>query len=166
MFDLIDFHSFYSVWYWIALTLIWSWVCFQTMGMTHGMVLRASRRPEAQAELEFIAHVQAHRLRWLRDNLGAPLSAAVGFLLASIAVLGFYNRLEFFQALFMLAFPLTLVGSGTIRLATHIAEAEPKGEDLRRALSRRRRWNQAIAVAALVATAFVALFYDPRSLLY
>ncbi len=166
MFDLFEFHSFYSVWYWILLTLVWSWVCFQTMGLTHGMVLRAARRPEAQAELEFIAHVQAHRLRWFRDNLGAPVAAALGFMLASIAVLGFYNRIEFFQAVFMLVFPLALVGSGTVRLAAHIAEAEPKGADLRRALTRRRRLNQAMAIAALLATAFVALFYDPRSLLY
>jgi hypothetical protein len=158
----MEFESYYSIWYWILLTSVWTVVCYHTLGVSYGMILRAQRSPIVAAEVDSVALMISFRLGWIRRRLGMPLAAIAGFGLAALAVIGFVAKIEFAQALFMLLFPLSLVAAATLALSRDIVEKKPQGEVLRAMLSRRRRWNQVIAIVTLLATAVAALINDPR----
>lgn len=161
MFEVFRYESFFSIWYWVLIVLVWTLVCQRTLGVPHDMVLRAGRRPEVAARVDTLARIAAERIASVGDRLGAPLAAVAGFGLATLAAFGFQSGVEAAQAAFMLLFPLGIVATGALRLARQVRGEGLVGAALQRRLARRRTANQVIAILAILATAVAALGHPP-----
>jgi hypothetical protein len=155
VFDLIDMRSFSNLWYWIALAVTWSSASHWVLGVPWDMVLRARRvGGEAESDLEAIARVNINRLVNIADVAGPFILAFMTFVLVSLAILGFWYSVEFCQAVFLIAFPLAIVGAFSLRAARRIRAADDHGEKLRIRLSRHRMVIQGIGIVSIFVTAF------------
>ncbi len=154
LFDLIDFHSFSNLWYWIALAVTWSSASHWVLGVPFDMVLRARRGGEAaMQDLEDITRVNINRLLLIESDAGMILVALGCCVLTMLGSLGFWYGVEFCQATFLILLPMSLVALLTLRMAKKIRFAEAAGEDLCRLLNRHRIAIQGIGVLSITCTA-------------
>ncbi|MBC7140786.1 MAG: component of SufBCD complex, partial [Rhodobacteraceae bacterium] len=108
IFDLIDLRSFSNLWYWIALAVTWSSASHWVLGIPYDMVLRARRLGgQAEADLEDMARINIGRILYIEREAGVILLAMLSFALTSLALLGFFYKVEFCQAVFLIALPLS-----------------------------------------------------------
>jgi hypothetical protein len=161
----LDFQSFFSVWYWVLTVTVWTQICHRTLGVPYDMILRGDRLPDVAANVDAVARITAARLATIHRVAGPWLAAGGGFMLSTLAVLGFSSRVEAAAAAFLLLLPLSVVALQTLRLASWIVRRDVAGAMLRRALARRRAWNQAIAIGAILTAALVAVLRQPGMLL-
>ncbi len=161
MFQTFNTISFHSLWYWAFTILVWALVTSRTLGVPPDMVLRARRLPDVAARVDLLAHIAAARLVAVTSGIGVPVAGLVGFGLAMLAGIGFGSGVELAQAVFVLLCPLALVGAATARLARAVWRERIEGAELRRRLARRRMWNQAIAILAMLAASVVGLAHQP-----
>ena len=154
VFDLIDMRSFSNLWFWLALAAVWSAAGHYALGVPYDMVSRAATRGgQAEKDLEFLVRLRVERLV-LVSTLAGPWLVAMGALaLSSLAVLGFAYGVEVAQALFLMGFPLSVVGLLSLRAAERIAGEGFGGAVLRRRLVRHRRMVQAIGAVSIFVTA-------------
>lgn len=80
-------------------------------------------------------------------------------MLALIGGWGFYQGYELAQAIFMLAAPLMLTSVFSVRLAYRIKNEVLEGEALRKALRKRRIWNQTIGIIAIILAAAATIYH-------
>jgi len=154
LFDVIDTRSFSNLWFWIVLAVAWSSASQWVLGVPYDMVTRARRHGGvAEEELEDLVRVNVLRILRLVDGSGLLLLGLVSFVLTALAILGFGYRVEFAQALFLLALPLSGVGALSVRTAQQIRSAEPQGAALHRALSRHRHLVQVTGMVSIFVTA-------------
>jgi hypothetical protein len=155
VFELIDMRSFSNLWYWIALAVTWSTASHWVLGVPFDMVLRARRHGgEAERDLEDMVRVNVNRLMQLTTTAGLFLLVFVSFVLTMLGILGFWYQVEFCQAVFLLAFPLTIVGFLSANTARLIQTSSETGEVLRRHMSRHRVWVQVVGMISIFVTAF------------
>jgi hypothetical protein len=114
---IIAFAGFDSLWYWVLHVVVWTLVCYRTLGVPLDMLLRARHEPGAAERVALLARLSAERIVGIHDLAGAPIAAAAGFLLAALAALGFLSGLEGAQAAFALLLPLAAVAYSKLRLA-------------------------------------------------
>lgn len=155
VFELIDMRSFSNLWYWIALAVTWSTTSHWIIGVPWDMVQRARRQGgQAEADLEAIVRVNVNRISYIGHVAGLVLAAIVAFLLSSLAILGWVYHIEFCQAVFLIAFPMSIVGLLSLRMARRIGREAPVGEPLRHLLHWHRLRVQIVGVLAIFVTAF------------
>lgn len=155
IFDLIDFRSFSNLWYWIALAVTWSSASHWVLGIPYDMVLRARRAGgQAEADLEAITRVNVARILYITREAGGILVAMLAFALTTLALLGFVYRVEFCQAVFLIAAPLSVVGAISVANARRIEAGAERGEALRRRLALHRVMVQVIGMVSIFVTAF------------
>ena len=161
IFELIDTRSFSNLWFWVALAVVWSSASHWVMGVPFDMVYRARRvGGRAEADLEDIVRVNASRLIYIADTAGLVILAMACFLLTMLAILGWGYAIEFVQAVFLLAFPLSCVGLLSLATARRLTETGDKGADLRRRLSRLRILIQMIGALAIFFTALWGMYQN------
>ena len=155
IFDLIDLRSFSNLWYWIALAVTWSSASHWVLGIPYDMVLRA-RRSGGQAEMDLadITRVNVSRILYIEREAGVILLALLCFVLTSLALLGFVYHVEFCQALFLIAGPMSVVGLMGVSAARKIEANGDSGEALRRRLAIHRVSIQVIGMLSIFVTAF------------
>lgn len=153
VFELIDTRSFSNLWFWLALAAAWSIASHYVLGVPWDMVIRAARGGRAQADLELLVRLRVGRLVLLSEAAGLWLVAFGALVWSSFALLGFVYGAEFAQAVFLMGFPLSIVGLMSLAAAERIAQDRPGGAALRRRLARHRRGVQVIAVASIFVTA-------------
>lgn len=159
--ELIDLRSFSNLWFWIALAVVWSSTSHWVLGVPYDMVLRARRHGgKAITDLEEMSRINADRLLFIARTSGLWLLGFLFFLLTALAVMGFYYRVEFAQAVFLLAMPLSLVGALSIATARRIENGEGKGEALERRLHRHRLMTQLIGMVAIFVTAMWGMYQN------
>jgi len=159
-FYLIETTSYWNVWYWIVTVVAWSMTAHWTLGVPYDAIRQADRKGGDFAEhCDLQAHINARRLIYYFDRGGPYFIGFVAFVLALIGGWGFYQGFEMAQAFFLLAAPLVFSSLFTIRLAYRIKEEALQGEDLRKALRRRRIWNQFIGMVAITITAIFAVYH-------
>lgn len=155
VFELIDMRSFSNLWYWIGLAVIWSTASHWVLGVPYDMVLRARRiGGQAEADLEDMVRINVGRMLYIAQVAGPVLTAIASFVLTALLLLGFVYRVEFCQAVFLIALPMSVVGLLSLRTAGRIAAAGERGEVLRRRLARHRFWVQAVGMVSIFVTAF------------
>ena len=155
LFEVIDMRSFSNLWYWIALAVTWSTTSHYVLGVPFDMLQRARRQGgRADADFEAMAHINANRLNDIRLMAGVWLVVLASMVISSLAVLGFWYGVEFAQAVFLIAFPLSIVAGLSFRVAQWIATTRETGEPLKRRMIRHRFVTQIIGMLALVVTAF------------
>ena len=111
VFELIDMRSFSNLWYWIALAVVWSTTSHWVLGVPYDMVQRAARHGgEAETDLEDMVRININRLLYIAGVSGLWLLGIISAFVTSLAILGFWYDVEFAQAVFLLAAPMTIVG--------------------------------------------------------
>lgn len=131
--EALDTRSFSSVWYWLMLTVTWTWVSRGALGIPPELVRNLHRRGDAKADdpeaLRLLDWVSLVAPRWqlMRDD-GVVLLGVASFVLSVLAGLGFLYGLELAQALLLMMGPLMLLGWLRLQLAARLratlAEAE------------------------------------------
>lgn len=108
--DVIDLRSFSSIWYWIALAVMWSTLSNWVMGVPSDMIVRA-RRGDAQSEADIrvLAEIFVNRTLAIVEASGTVMVGVTGFVLSALGLLGFLYGIELCQALFLLILPMNLV---------------------------------------------------------
>jgi hypothetical protein len=161
VYELIDMRSFSNLWFWIVLAVTWSSASHYVLGVPWDMVARARRRGgQTQADVDALARIKATRLVFILDEAGPLITGLVAFVLSTLAVLGFVYRIEFCQAVFLLAAPMTVVGALSLRAARAVIAHDLRGEALWRRLRAHRRAVQAIGIVAIFVTALWGMWQN------
>lgn len=161
IYRLIDLRSFSNLWFWIALAVLWSSVAHYIIGVPWDMVVRARRTGgRTAADLATLARIHAERLTYIVDVAGLWLAGFAGFALTGLFLLGFVYRVEFAQALFLLALPMSVVAALSMRTARIVLAEGCAGEALYRRLRRQRRAVQAIGMVAIFVTALWGMYQN------
>ena len=151
-FELIDMRSFSNLWFWLSLAAVWSIATQDVLGVPWDMVVRADRGGRAEADLELLVRLRVDRLVLISEATGPWLVAMGALVWSSLAVLGFAYGVEFAQALFLMGFPLSIVGLLSLFAAKRIADQRLGDAALRRRLARHRRLVQMIGSASIFVT--------------
>ena len=158
-FEVIDMRSFSNLWYWIALAVLWSTSSHFILGVPYDMVTRARRHGgEAEEDLHDIVRVNVNRILYIIETAGVWIIAFGCFALTALALLGFLYGVEFAQALFLLAMPMSIVSWLSVRTARKIRQAD--GAGLYRKLQIHRFLIQVIGMISIFITAFWGMWQN------
>lgn len=161
IFELIDMRSFSNLWFWIALAVFWSSASHWVLGVPFDMVQRARRvGGQPETDLEDITRVNVNRLLYIGRVSGLWILGFACFLLSGLAVLGFVYRVEFAQAVFLLAFPMAFVGMLSLSTARLIESEGASGELLCKRLTRHRLYTQMIGTVSIFVTALWGMYQN------
>ena len=161
LFEMIDMRSFSNLWFWIVLAVVWSTASHWVLGVPYDMVLRAKRQNgQAEIDLEDIVRINVNRLLYIGQVSGLWLAGFACFGLTMLALLGFVYEMEFAQAAFLLAFPLSMVGMLSLSTARLIREDDQMGEMLYRRLARHRIYTQLIGMVSIFVTALWGMYQN------
>jgi hypothetical protein len=159
--ELIDLRSFSNLWYWIALAVTWSTASHWILGVPIDMVHRARKHGGQPAQdLEDIARVHVNRRLYILRVSGVWVLGFACFSLSGLAVLGFGFGIEFAQAVFLLAFPLSLVSLITLNTARKIERDESRGEALYKRLTACRFQIQLVGMLSIFVTALWGMYQN------
>jgi len=160
----ISFSSFSSVWYWILTGLVWSVTCHRTLGVPYDALVAAHHKGgQAAVDAEELAHIYVRRVVPMFKKSGSLILALVCFVLAVVATFGFIYGYELSLAAFVLLCPLAIVNAMGVLLAVRIEREGLDGEALRKALTRRRFWNQVIGLVSIFAASVMTIFALARN---
>ncbi|MDZ4093420.1 MAG: component of SufBCD complex [Paracoccaceae bacterium] len=161
VFELIDLRSFSNLWFWIALAVMWSSASHRVLGVPFDLITRA-RRQGGEAEQDVIDMLRANRHRMLYISRVAGLwLTGFGFgLMAALVMLGFYYWIEFAQALFLLAAPMTVVGLLNLSAMRRLERDGAEGPALYRRLIRHRLKVQGIGMVSIFVTAMWGMWQN------
>ena len=151
--------SFSNLWYWIALAVMWSTASHWVLGVPFDMITRARRLGgQAETDLQDMVRINVNRLLFIARLSGLWILAFVCFILSMLIGLGFVYDVEFAQAVFFLAFPMTIVGVLSLNSARLI-----EGEGfVMESIYKRLRWHristQGIGMVAIFITSMWGMF--------
>ena len=158
--EVLDTSSFSSIWYWIAVAVMWSLVSHFALGVPYDIVRRARSEPAAQRDMADIVRVNINRLIALDERAALGATAVLAASLTMLALVGFAYGSEMAQAVFFLVFPLSLVLTLSIRRARRISAEAAEGDALRRHLLAHRRVVQLVGMVSLFVTALYGMFHN------
>ena len=161
IFEVIDMRSFSNLWFWIALAVMWSTASHWVIGVPWDMVLRARRKGgQQQRDVEDLARIYVNRLLYIGRVSGTAVLVMVAGFLSGLWVLGFWYGMQFAQAVFLMAMPMSVVGLVSVRTAWRIEGGENTGDALYRRLRLHRRVVQGIGVVSIMVTAMWGMFQN------
>jgi hypothetical protein len=161
LFELIDMRSFSNLWFWIVLAVVWSTASHWVLGVPYDMVLRARRHGgQADVDLEDLVRIYVNRLLYIGQMSGLWLLGFGCFFLTLLVLLGFYYKMEFAQAVFLLGFPLSLIGLLSLSTARLIQIEDATGDRLQRRLMRHRLYTQIIGMVSIFVTALWGMYQN------
>ncbi|KIN60986.1 Component of SufBCD complex [Sulfitobacter noctilucae] len=161
IFELIELRSFSNLWFWIALAVVWSTASHWVLGVPYDMVLRAKRHgDQAMVDLEDMVRINVNRLIYIGQVSGLWLAAFACFFLTMLALLGFYYGMEFAQAVFLLGFPLSIIGMLSLSTARVIRSDDEMGTTMIRRLNRHRLYTQIIGMISIFITALWGMYQN------
>jgi len=154
--------SFSNLWYWIVLAVLWSSVSHWVIGVPYDSILRARRNtPEtARQDLEDLTRVNVNRILYISEVSGAWIGLFGSAFLTALGLAAFYYQVEFAQAVFLLALPMTLLGALSVRTAHKIRTLSLGGDNLIRALLRHRFATQFLGVISIFVTAMYGMYQN------
>ena len=152
--ELIDMRSFSNLWFWIALAVMWSSASHWVLGVPFDIVTRARRHGgQAEQDLQDIVRVNVNRMLIVVRVSGLWILGIISFVLTALATLGWFYDVEFAQALFLLAFPMSIVGLLSLRTAFKLERTNASGDELRKILTVHRLVIQMIGAVSIFVTA-------------
>lgn len=161
VFELIDLRSFSNLWYWIALAVLWSTASHWVLGVPYDLVTRAKRQGgEAAEDLAHMVQINIRRLLYIARVSGLWLVGITSLMLTSLLLLGFVYDIEFAQAVFLLAAPMTLVGIISLSAARRLEASPLEAADLCRRLTFHRMKVQAIGMVSIFVTAMWGMWQN------
>jgi hypothetical protein len=161
VFELIDMRSFSNLWFWIVLAVLWSTMSHYVLGVPFDMVTRARKiGGQAQIDLEDMVRINVNRRLYISRVSGMWLVAISSAALTALAILGFFYRVQFAQAVFLLFAPVTIVGAMGLRAAARIEAEAPSGDTLCKRLTTHRFQIQLVGIAAIFVTAMWGMWQN------
>ncbi|MFK7753711.1 MAG: component of SufBCD complex [Sedimentitalea sp.] len=161
IFELIDMRSFSNLWYWIALAVMWSTTSHWVLGIPFDMVQRARRDGgQAEADVADLTRVNVNRLVYIGEVSGLWILGFACFFLSMLGLMGFVYETEFAQAVFLLGFPMALVGLLSFWTARIIQDHALGGEELYKRLTRHRIYTQMIGTMSIFVTALWGMYQN------
>ncbi|MGI3171469.1 component of SufBCD complex [Pseudooceanicola sp. C21-150M6] len=161
IFEVIDMRSFSNLWFWIALAVLWSTASHWVLGVPWDMINRARRRGgPVSDDVAQLVRIYSDRLIYVAEVSGLVMTVAVSFVLTVLLIMGFLYGMEFAQALFLLALPMTCVGLLSMRAAFRIRAEAPEAEELYRQLGRHRMKVQAIGMLSIFLTTMWGMYQN------
>lgn len=159
--EVINMRSFSNLWYWIVLAVMWSTSSFWVLGVPYDIVRRAVRQGgEAARDLQDILRVNVNRIVYIADMSGIWIVGLGMFGLTFLGLSGFGYGFQLAQALFLLAFPMTIVAALSLRLARRLQASPMEGPPLYRALALHRVAIQAIGMVSIFITALWGMYQN------
>lgn len=153
--------SFSNLWFWIALAVVWSSVSHWVLGVPYDMIQKARKLGgQAEIDLQDIVRINVNRLLYIAQVSGLVLLTFLAFALTSLAIMAFYYDVELAQAVFLLAFPMTIVGALSLSTSHVIARDQPQGEALFARLSKHRVITQFIGMFSIFVTAMYGMYQN------
>ena len=166
LFEVIDMRSFSNPWFWIGLVVVWSLANNWVLGVPNDMIQRARRYGgNADADLAELVRINCNRLIYISSISGLWLSAFGCFFLTGLAIMGFFYWVEFAQAVFLLVFPMSLVGLLNLSTARRFQLEQSTGSALHKLLNRHRMFTQFIGMVSILVTALWGMFWNMRDLI-
>ncbi len=107
--------------------------------------------------------VNTNRLLYIGRVSGLWLLSFTCFTLTGLAVTGFIYGIEFAQAVFLLLFPMSIVGLISLSTASRIQQEDASGALLRKRLTRHRLYVQLIGMASIFVTALWGMYQNFHS---
>jgi hypothetical protein len=161
LFELIDTRSFSNLWFWIALAVMWSTTSHWVLGVPYDMVVRARKHgDQAMTDLEDLVRINVNRLLFIAQMSGLWLLGFCCFGLTMLLLLGFVYQNEFAQALFLLGFPLSILGLLSLSTARLIMQEGSSGERLCKRLTRHRLYTQILGMISIFVTAIWGMYQN------
>ncbi|WP_040650590.1 hypothetical protein [Roseovarius sp. 217] len=162
VFELIDMRSFSNLWYWIALAVTWSSASHWVLGVPWDMAIRARKGRSAQAITDFedMVRININRILYVARESGLLMVGITAFLMTMLMLLGFVYHNEFAQALFLLGFPLLIVGILSVWVAQRITARDLNGEALIKRLQTHRFFIQLIGMFSIFVTAMWGMYQN------
>ncbi len=161
VFEVIDLRSFSNLWFWIMLAVFWSSTSHWVLGVPYDMVARARRSGgQAEQDLEDLVRINTNRILFIAEESGLWVVAIGSAFLTAMVILGFFYSLEWAQAVFLLAFPMTIVGLLSVFSSVRIRAGETKGEALWRRMRIHRMLTQMIGVISIFVTALWGMYVN------
>ncbi|WP_299350534.1 component of SufBCD complex [uncultured Shimia sp.] len=161
VFELIDMRSFSNLWFWIALAVMWSSASHWVLGVPFDMVLRARRNGgQSEIDLEDMVRINTNRLLYVGRVSGLWLVGFACFVHTGLVMIGFIYGNEFAQAVFLLLFPLSLVGLISLSTAARIQDEQASGLLLYKRLTRHRVYTQVIGVVSIFVTSLWGMYQN------
>lgn len=161
LFDLIDMRSFSNLWYWIALGVTWSCASYWVLGVPNDMIGRAKRDGgQSLDDLETMVRINVGRLLHTSRNYGAAMIGVLCFIVTVLALLGFWYKLEFAQAVLMLFVPLIILLFLSMRVAVKIEAGEDRGDALFRRLGWHRLSVQVLGMISIFVTSLYGMYVN------
>lgn len=159
IFEVIDTRSFSSLWFWIMLALIWSRTSHRVMGVPFDMVARARKHGgDAMTDLEDMVRINVNRMMFILRVSGMWILGLTCFLLTALGVLAFWYGIEIAQAVFLLGFPLAVVGALSLYAAYRISADMPSGAALCRRIVTLRFATQTVGMISIFVTAMYGMY--------
>lgn len=141
--------------------MLWSSASHWVLGVPFDMVLRARRNGgQSEQDLEDMVRINSNRILYIARVSGLWILGFSCFFLTGFALLGFLYRVEFAQALFLLGFPMSVVGLLSISTARLIQAEEATGEHLCKRLARHRFFVQLVGVVSIFVTALWGMYQN------
>lgn len=165
IFQVIDFGSFSSLWYWIVVAVAWSTASHFVLGVPYDLIQRAKRvGGDAEDDVVDLARLSVKRQLNIASMAGVWLLGFACFLLTTLFVLGVWYEIELALAVLLLALPMTILGAIRLSTCRLIAAENPEYPDLLRILTRHRIVTQVIGMFAIFITAMVGMFHNLAAL--
>ena len=141
--------------------MVWSSVSHWVLGVPFDMVQRARKNGgQSEIDLHDMVRINVNRLLYIGRVSGLVLLTGLSFLLTSLAILAFWYDVEIAQAVFLLAFPMTLVGALSLSTAKVISRDQPEGDALFARLTKHRVITQFIGMISIFVTAMYGMYQN------
>ena len=122
VFEVIDMRSFSNLWYWIGLAVLWSSASHWVLGVPYDLIQRARRSGgQAVEDLQDIVRINCNRILFIADVSGLIVAWTGAMVFTLMAMVGFWYGNQFAQAVFLMLFPMSLVGGLSVWTAKRIA---------------------------------------------
>lgn len=160
LFRLIETNSFSSIWFWLLVAITWSSASHWVLGVPFDLVQRAYREGGALEErVHMLLRINVARMENIQKIAGTIMIGFTSFMLTVFAVLGFFYWIEFFQAMFLLTFPLMIVGMINLYMAHRLDEELPTGKELFKMFRRTRLLIMFIGMLSIFVTSLWGMYH-------
>jgi hypothetical protein len=159
--EVINMRSFSNLWYWIVLAVMWSTARFWVLGVPYDIVRRAvAQGGQSERDLQDILRVNVNRIVYIADMSGIWIVGFGMFGLTFLGFSGFGYGFQLAQAVFLLAFPMTIIAALSLRLARRLHASPLEGAPLYRALAVHRVVVQVIGMVSIFITALWGMYQN------
>ncbi|MFT6168793.1 MAG: hypothetical protein ACJAR9_000906 [Celeribacter sp.] len=161
IFEVIDMRSFSNLWYWIALAVLWSTTSHFVLGVPFDLAQKAAKEGgQKMQDIETLVRINIGRILNIAEVSGLFMVGLVTAGLTTLFALGAFYGVEFAQAIFLMAFPMSFVGLMSIHTAMKIRDDNPVGDALFAVLRRHRFLTQLIGMISIFVTAMWGMYQN------